>query len=222
MYNVKEIAEALGIESWRIKGAIERGTIKLRDDFSPSYLIFIRTLGKIEGGTAVFLGEKIEIMGLGLTYSYFPTTGARGDIGPLPRWTTRYLLSQDLRAKTSTLGTADLAGSFDSHYRDKTTGLPITIIDNPAKILTKKRMIDISIETIQFLINNNQPFFKAVLTFSFLITTKIIAYLIKKEIIIAIGTKIIKDDKKKTNWVTSFDCFKYNQAKGALKINITA
>ncbi len=62
MYRIKEVAEALDIEPWRVKGAIKRGTIKLRKDFSPPYLVFIRNLGKIEAGTAVFLSEKIEII----------------------------------------------------------------------------------------------------------------------------------------------------------------
>jgi len=62
MYKIKEIAEALDIEPWRIRGAIERGTIKFRDDFSPPYFVFTRALGKIEAGTAIFLGEKIEVI----------------------------------------------------------------------------------------------------------------------------------------------------------------
>lgn len=76
-------------------------------------------------------GTKIEPMGVGVANGYMPGTGARPDIGPLPRWAVRYLLSQDHRAKKATLGTADLAGSWSMHYRNKTTDLPVTIDDYP-------------------------------------------------------------------------------------------
>lgn len=80
---------------------------------------------------AEWSGEKTELMNVGLPVPDMPRTGGRRDIGPLPRWTARYLLSMDPRAKTSTLGTAELAGSWSIHYRDKDTDLPVTLIDYP-------------------------------------------------------------------------------------------
>ncbi len=72
-----------------------------------------------------------EPMGTGLTTKYMPQTGGRADIGLLPQWAAVYLLSMDQRAREATLGTGELAGSFSSHYRDKKTGQPISLIDYP-------------------------------------------------------------------------------------------
>jgi hypothetical protein len=74
---------------------------------------------------------KTEPMGIGLAVPYMPTTGGREDIGLLPSWAADYLLSMDKRAKEVTLGTADLAGSWSAHYRDQSTGRPISLIDHP-------------------------------------------------------------------------------------------
>lgn len=76
-------------------------------------------------------GKAIEPMGVGLANSYMPSTGGRNDLGIMPGWAATYLLSMDPRAKTVTLGTADLAGSWSSHYRDKNTDRPVSLIDYP-------------------------------------------------------------------------------------------
>ena len=78
-----------------------------------------------------FTGAKTEPMGTGLAVPYMPATGGRDDIGMLPQWATVYLLSMDRRARDATLGTAELAGSYSSHYRDKVTGQPVSLIDYP-------------------------------------------------------------------------------------------
>jgi hypothetical protein len=76
-------------------------------------------------------GPKTEPMGVGLAAPAMPGPGGRSDIGLLPGWAAAYLLSMDARAKRVTLGTADLAGSWPTHYRDKRTGLPVSLIDYP-------------------------------------------------------------------------------------------
>jgi hypothetical protein len=76
-------------------------------------------------------GAKTEPMGVGLAVPYMPATGGRPDIGLLPSWGALYLLSMDKRAKDVTLGTADLAGSWGMHYRDRRTGKPVSLIDYP-------------------------------------------------------------------------------------------
>ena len=76
-------------------------------------------------------GNKTEPMGIGFATAYMPATGAATGIGPNPRWVTRYLLSQDKRAKEVSLGTANLAGSWSIHYRDKNTSLPVSLADYP-------------------------------------------------------------------------------------------
>lgn len=87
-------------------------------------------------------GGRTEPMGLGLVYSNFRDTGARRDIGPLPRWTARYLLSIDKRAKTSTIGNGNQGGTFDIHYRDKKTDLPVTIDDYPYMSIKSSNTFD--------------------------------------------------------------------------------
>ncbi len=80
---------------------------------------------------AEWTGDAIEPMGAGLVEPAMPMAGGRRDIGPLPRWAARYLISMDRRAARSTLGTGDLAGSWPIHYRDQDTGLPTTLADYP-------------------------------------------------------------------------------------------
>ncbi|KIF82755.1 hypothetical protein TSA66_21075 [Noviherbaspirillum autotrophicum] len=75
--------------------------------------------------------SSIGPMGVGILNPGMPTAGGRPDIGPLPQWTAMYLISMDSRAKTVTLGTGDLAGSWPIHYRDKNTNRPVSIADYP-------------------------------------------------------------------------------------------
>jgi len=76
-------------------------------------------------------GPVTEPMSTGLAENRMATTGGRSDIGLLPGWTATYVVSTDPRARRAMLGTADLAGSFSAHYRDKRTGLPISLLDYP-------------------------------------------------------------------------------------------
>ena len=63
---------------------------------------------------------------------YFPQTGGRDDIGPLPRWTALYLMTQDDRTRASMMANADAAGSVPIHYRDESKGdQPVSIQDYP-------------------------------------------------------------------------------------------
>jgi hypothetical protein len=76
-------------------------------------------------------GSRTEPMGTGLAAPGMGAPGGRPDIGLLPSWGAAYLLSMDPRAKAVTLGSADLAGSWPAHYRDKRTGLPVSLLDYP-------------------------------------------------------------------------------------------
>jgi len=80
---------------------------------------------------AAFAGPNAEPMAVGLADPSMPDTGGRADIGPMPAWAAVYLLSQDPRAKRVTLGTADAAGTWQIHYRDKKTGRPVSLADYP-------------------------------------------------------------------------------------------
>jgi len=94
----------------------------------PTLLPSEKTLADLD---ALYAGKAYQPMGIGLTNPYMPATGGRPDIAPLPQWAAVYLLSQDLRAKRATFGTADGGGSWSIHYRDKTTDLPVTLEDHP-------------------------------------------------------------------------------------------
>jgi hypothetical protein len=107
-----------------------------------AYLIASKALPNYDQSVAVsptslssmqanWTGAKTEPMGSGMAVPYMPTTGGRPDIGILPGWAAMYLLSMDKRAKDVTLATADLAGSWSSHYRDKNTDRPVSLLNYP-------------------------------------------------------------------------------------------
>ena len=62
---------------------------------------------------------------------YFPATGGRGEIGPYPRWTAMYLISQDQRMRETMLAIADSSAAVPVHYRDDATQRPLDIERNP-------------------------------------------------------------------------------------------
>jgi hypothetical protein len=106
------------------------------------YLIASRALPNYDQSVAVpesslaemkssWTGSKTEPMGVGVAVPYMPGTGGRPDLGLLPGWAATYLLTMDGRAREVTLGTADLAGSWSTHYRDKNTGRPVSLMDYP-------------------------------------------------------------------------------------------
>lgn len=70
-------------------------------------------------------------MGPAMITPYFPGTGGRPDIGPLPRWTAFYLLSQDPRQRAVMLANADAAAGVPIHYRDAPTDQPVSLVTHP-------------------------------------------------------------------------------------------
>lgn len=74
-------------------------------------------------------------MGPAFIQPYFPTTGGRQDIGPLPRWTALFLITQDARAKASMLANADAAAGIPIHYRDAATDQPVSLETHPGLAL---------------------------------------------------------------------------------------
>jgi hypothetical protein len=80
---------------------------------------------------ASYVASPIEPMGNGIATAYMPTTGGRPDIGLIPGWGAMTILSMDRRAKEVMLGLGDLSGSWPTHYRDKVSGKPISLVDYP-------------------------------------------------------------------------------------------
>jgi hypothetical protein len=80
---------------------------------------------------ATQLPTVVGPMKIGPMLPAMPTTGGRGDIGPLPVWSVMYVLSMDKRAKDMMMAVADGAASWSTHYRDEKTGYPVRT-DNEA------------------------------------------------------------------------------------------
>jgi hypothetical protein len=64
--------------------------------------------------------------------------GAQPSIGPLPRWTSAYIVSMKPRAFAWMLANDDAVGSYGFHYRDKKTGRPLMIQDHPYVTILNK------------------------------------------------------------------------------------
>jgi hypothetical protein len=58
-------------------------------------------------------------------------TGAQAAIGPLPRWTSVYIIDPDVRAYNWMLANTDALGAYSTHYRDPATGWPVSIQKHP-------------------------------------------------------------------------------------------
>ncbi|TAN06044.1 MAG: hypothetical protein EPN36_05195, partial [Rhodanobacteraceae bacterium] len=59
------------------------------------------------------------------------TTGAQASIGPLPQWTSVYIVYPDVRAYNWMLANTDALGAYSIHYRDAATGWPVSIQKHP-------------------------------------------------------------------------------------------
>lgn len=72
-------------------------------------------------------GANTGPLGNALITQYLPQTGGRPDLGPVPEWYARYVLTQDQRAAKVMLENADAAGAIPWHYRDEITGEAVRI-----------------------------------------------------------------------------------------------
>lgn len=63
------------------------------------------------------------------------TVGAQPGIGPLPRWTSFYVIDPVYRAYRWMLANADALGSYGIHYRDQLTNQPLSVITHPCATL---------------------------------------------------------------------------------------
>src|SRR6185312_6182970 len=58
-------------------------------------------------------------------------TGAQAGIGPLPRWTSVYIVHPDVRTYNWMLANTDALGTYSTHFRDQATGWPVSIQRHP-------------------------------------------------------------------------------------------
>jgi hypothetical protein len=85
----------------------------------------------LDKGLAELAKKDTGPMGSAQVETGMPNTGGRPDIGPMPTWHARYLLSQDPRAEAAMLAAADAAGSIPWHFRDEATGEYVRIDHHP-------------------------------------------------------------------------------------------
>lgn len=62
-------------------------------------------------------------------------TGAQAAIGPLPRWSSIYVLHTGYRAYRWMLANSDALGAYGIHYRSKSTGQPVSVDRHPCLTL---------------------------------------------------------------------------------------
>ncbi len=106
---------------------VKHDTIYLQESKAvPNYSDLIPTETYLDS-----LRDHTEPMDNGDHTDYMGATGAQDAIGPLPRWDATYIVSGDRRAYNSMIANSDGAGAYPSHYRDKRTGLPVSIHDHP-------------------------------------------------------------------------------------------
>lgn len=91
----------------------------------------ISEAGLSEMATTLAKPSVFGLMKIGQVNAGMSTTGARPEIGPMPRWSARWLISQDVRAKRFTVAMGEQAGTWSIHYRDKGTDLPVSITHYP-------------------------------------------------------------------------------------------
>ena len=99
--------------------------------------IIVRELGDngydvpVGSGGIPYSYNKIGPMGIGFADFGMPNTGARPDIGPLTQWAAVHLLAQQQITETVMLGMGDSSASWSIHFRDRDTGLPLSIDEYP-------------------------------------------------------------------------------------------
>jgi hypothetical protein len=64
--------------------------------------------------------------------------GAQAAIGPLPRWTSAYVIDPNPEAYEWMLANSDALGSYGIHYREQRTGKPVSVEDHPCVTLERR------------------------------------------------------------------------------------
>ncbi len=116
-------------------------------EYDLAYLIRTKLIGRYDtslvvpestmsGAYSSYLSTNHDIMGSGVIYRNMGDVAGRQDIGLLPTWTVRYLLTMDDRMKEITINAGEMSGSCPIHFRESDParsfyGRIITIDDRP-------------------------------------------------------------------------------------------
>ena len=93
----------------------------------PTYDTRVQISSSAISGWQSGLGTNPGIMSIGDLEPNMPSPGGRFEIAPLPAFQAGYILSQDPRARATTIGYGEQAGAWPMHYRDKNTDHAISI-----------------------------------------------------------------------------------------------
>lgn len=85
------------------------------------------------------LPASYPLMTNGAQTQHMGDVGAQAGIGPLPRWSALYALGGDPRAFYYMRANDDAVGTYGFHFRDATTGRPVTITDHPYITVAARR-----------------------------------------------------------------------------------
>ncbi len=77
------------------------------------------------------LRQTAAPMTIGDMRQEFGDTGFHPQIGPMPKWAALFATTGDRRALRATLANGDAGGTYSIHYRDETTGYPLSITEYP-------------------------------------------------------------------------------------------
>ena len=89
------------------------------------------SMGVLSSTVGLPAGANTEPEGNAMIYKKMSDVGGRSDIGIMPAWNARYLVSQDATAQKTMLANADASGSIPWHYRDEATGEYLRIDQHP-------------------------------------------------------------------------------------------
>jgi hypothetical protein len=123
----------------------EPSTIQVKHDLR--YLIRTKLIGRYDTSLVVpestisseyskWLLTNHDIMGNGIIYRIMGDVAGRQDIGLLPTWAARYLLTMDNRMREITVNAGEMSGSAPIHFRESDParsfyGRIVTIDDRP-------------------------------------------------------------------------------------------
>ncbi|MFT3735260.1 MAG: hypothetical protein QM776_09575 [Rhodocyclaceae bacterium] len=102
-----------------------------------------------------------DIYDRGFWTTYMPTTGMRGDIGPMPEFVERWLSSGDWRLREISLAQADLAGAWPLHFREHDASLKF---DRAGTVLARGKPLSLNARPAIWFPNNNGQYPGALLT----------------------------------------------------------
>jgi hypothetical protein len=91
----------------------------------------------------------------GFWTAYMPTTGGRGDIGPMPTWIELWLATGDWRMKEIALKHADLAGAWALHFREHN---PAAFFDRAQTVAARGKPMSLNVHPDLWFPTNNSVY----------------------------------------------------------------